>query len=124
MLVVFTVIGSAVALVNSIRRADFSDQALAKFIPTEETSLGKLERDRKCARFPRRAENVIGIQASRLDDLVQCRAAHLFAYFFLPLTRAGAAILVTPTIESRVTISASSSAVIPSVPAGRSGITR
>src|SRR5260370_14522557 len=114
MIVTLAVSGGAVAGADFIRRADFADQAIAKFIPGEISGFGKLQCDCECACFPRRAEDMIGIEPRRFDQIVKRSRVHF----------RGASTFATPTIESRVTIAASSSSLIRAVFFGRCGMTR
>src|SRR5919202_1515644 len=110
-------------------RRDFGGETVTELPPRIDVPVMKNHRHAESASFPGRLENHFAVLAWRLNSTVQiqvntCGVGHLARS---PTgnqpTDAGAWILVTPTRESRVTNATSSSSVIPSVPAGRSGRT-
>src|SRR5579864_6109642 len=103
--------------VRFVGLANLNYQMAAELLPGARSRLGQPEGNRECARLPRSIERLPRVNRGIGEQFG--KRAHR-----APVGRGGGRlILAVPTIESRLTRPASSSSLMPLVPAGRCGIT-
>lgn len=108
--------------VAALPRLYLIDQRIAEFIPSEESAIAQRVRHAEHPPLPRLVEYELSVShGGRRGPLVLEAPTQYFVT--RSLAHAGASSLSTPTMLSRVTSAMSSSSLMLSVPAGRSGNT-